>query len=368
MWDSKNQALTQIETALNEPSDTGISTMLDKFWNSWQSLSSSPESVPARSSVVDSGIALAGKIQNLYSNMQTLQNETDNEISTKANDINILAKQIATLNKQITSAGTDQSNDLLDSQDLLIDKLSQLTGISVHGTAGSNMIISVGGKALVQGSETNELETTTNASGKSTITWSNDGSELNASGGQLGGLLEVRDDILQTHMDTLNNLTKSIVERVNSEHSKGAGLNGRTGGFFTEGSDASTISVQSDLQTTPAGVAASATGTTGDNTISNAISDIKTDRFLNNQTINETYTGFVSVIATQSKEASTMSKTFDLSVSQLSTQKDSLAGVSLDEELSNMIKFQQSYNAAARIFSVVDDMLDVMINRTGAGR
>lgn len=368
MWESKNQALSQIETALNEPSDTGISSMLDKFWNSWQNLSISPESVPARSAVVDSGTTLANGIQNLYGNLKTLQVETNNDISSKADEINQLAKQIASLNKQIASTGANQANDLLDNQDLLIDKLSQITGISVHGTAGPGMIISIGGKALVQGTETNALDVTQSESGKSLITWSDDSSEMKASGGQLGGLIDIRDNILPTHMDTLNNLTKSIVERVNTEHSKGSGINGRKGGFFTEGSDAATIAVQSDLQSTPAGVAASGTGTAGDNSIANAISSIKTDRFLSSQTIGETYSGFVSVIATQANEAKNMSNAFGLSMKQMSAQKDSVAGVSLDEELSNMVKFQQSYNAAARIFSVVDEMLDVIINRTGAGK
>lgn len=367
-WEAKSQSMNQLESYLNEPSDTGISAMLGNFWNSWNALSASPESVTARSTVVDAGTALADKIRTLYQNMKSVQEETDNQIVEKANDVNDLASQIAALNKEIATAGVDEANDLLDAQDLLIDKLSKLINIDVHGTAGNGMIISAGGMSLVQGEQSSKLEIINTELGKSAIMWANSTSELKSPGGQLGGLVSLRDDVIQADIDSLNNITKSIVERVNAEHSKGVGVNGRSGGFFAENSDASTISVQSDLIATPAGVAASGTGALGDNSVAIAVSNIKAERFINNQTIGDVYSAFVSAIAGQANQANSMSNTLNLAAKQLNAQKDSVAGVSLDEELSNMIKFQQSYNAAARVFSVIDEMLDVTINRMGAGR
>lgn len=125
------------------------------------------------------------------------------------------------------------------------------------------------------------------------------------------------------------------------------------------------MSVDAALINSPAGVAAGTAGTASDNSLALAMSAIRNELLIGGQTIGGAYAGLVATIGSQTREASTQSDVHNLSVQQLETQRDSASGVSLDEEMVNMVKFQQAYNAAARIITVLNDMLDTLINRTG---
>lgn len=369
-WDAINSNIQEVQSLIQEPDSTsdgtgtGISTLMNNFWNSWQNLSSLPTSSASRVNVEESGQTLAQGITTLHQNITSLQNEADKTIASKASDINETAKQIATLNQQIISsiAGGYQPNDLMDKRDRLVEGLSKDTNVTVYGTAGSEMIISIGGKALVQGDQVNEVKVTQDANGRSQISWSDDDSAVNITGGEIKGLMDARDTILGGYLDSLNEIASSIITQVNAVHSAGTTMSGAPAGDFFTGTDASNMAVNPDLISDPTKVAAAGDGTTGDNSIAKAIAAIKSTTDSNGQTINDIYNTFVSQIGADANQASNQVDAISASLIQLNTQRQSVSGVSMDEEMTNMVKFQQGYNAAARIFTTMNSMLDTLMS------
>lgn len=370
MWDYRNESLKQIEAVLGEPGNLGLSATLDKFWNSWEELASTPDSLTAKISVVQAGTSVCDRIKSLFNNFRQLQARVDTALVDNASEINRLAHEIADINKEIT-AGSDsvtQPNDMLDRRDQLIGQLSKLVPIQVSGSGGLSFMVSVSGKNLIQGGHVTEVALGDSPTGWTSLVWTDDGTDFVANGGEVKAQIIIRDDVLGGHITELNSIAQTIISRVNELHTTGTLPDGTAcGNFFTPGGDASNISIEASLVNSPAGVGVGTSGTAGDNSLALAMSAVRDETLINGQTIGGAYAGLVATIGTQAREAITQTEVHNLSVQQLETQRDSVSGVSMDEEMVNMVKFQQAYNAAARIMSVLDSMLDTLINKTGVG-
>ncbi len=367
-WSYRKDALAQVEALLSEPSDLGLSAAIDAFWNSWEDLAASPESQPARVAIVQGGVALAQRITTLYTDFRNTQEIADRCIVDNAGQINTIARNIAQLNERILRCPDENSvpNDLLDQRDMLLDQLSAITKFELSGGRGGGMMISIGGKNLVQGSLTSEVEITEGPHGWSRISWADNGSEVLTSGGEISGQIRIRDETIEGYIESLNRLAETIVNRVNELHSTGLLDDGSpAGNFFTPGTDASNMTVDASLISDTSKVASSTTGKSGGNDLATAISAIRYERLIGNQTINDAYTQIVGQIGADTRDADSRGKSAELSMQQLRRQRDAIAGVSIDEEMANMVRFQQSYNAAARIFNVIDEMIDQIVNRLG---
>jgi flagellar hook-associated protein 1 FlgK len=369
-WSFKNDSLRQVESVISEPGDLGLSTLMDQFWGSWEELSASPESLPARISVVESGVALADRTRTLYRDLRELQTSTDQGIVDNAAQINQLAHEIANINEQVRRSNADgyQPNDLMDRRGLLLDQLSQIARVQVNGASGSELIVSISGKALIQGDHVTEVSVTQGANGWSQLVWADDGSAVQVAGGELAGQLEIRDNVVEGYIQSLNTIAQTIVTRVNALHSTGVTTGGApAGNFFVPGTDASNIAVESSLVAAPDGVATSTTGNPGDNSLALAIASVKDEVLIDGETIGGAYSGLVALIGSNARQAASRTDAHTLSGQQLATQRESIGGVSLDEEMANMVKFQQAYNAAARVFTVIDEMIGTVITGMGVG-
>lgn len=362
-WSFKNDTLKQVESVLGEPGDLGLSSFIDRFWNAWGDLANSPSS-SSRQAVVEEGKSLANKIQSLYSDLSSVRQETDKDVRDSVSQINTIATEIGHLNEQIRQTSVDSASDLLDRRDLLLDNLSKLVNINVDGVQGSELIVNINGKPLVQGTEVTKIVTTPGPTGFSQPTWEDDDSPVGITGGQIAGQIEFRDVNLSGYIDSLNQVASILASRVNELHSTGVTPSGDpAGNFFLEDADASNISV---VATSDSVVNSTSIG--NDNRLANDIWAIQDEKLLDNMTIGDAYNTIVTRIGSDSREAQSRSDIYQSSVNQLNSQKDSVSGVSIDEEMSNLVKFQQAYNASARVFSVVDEMISLVINNLGAGR
>ena len=367
-WTARNDSLQQIEPALSEPGDQGISAAMDRFWNAWNELSTSPESLPARTWVAESGVALADRIRTLNGTLRNVQAETDQLVTSKADEINELAHQIANLNTEIvrSTTGGFQPNDLLDRRDMLIENLSKIIRVEVNGAGGADMMISIGGKNLVQGDLVTDIEIVDGPNGWSQLQWTDEAKPVAVNGGEIKGLMYSRDTMIEDYITQLDDFTKAFVNRVNALHLTGKDMSGNQAvEFFVAGSGAGNIQVNPALEDNPSLVAASGTGAPGDNATADAISAIREETFaaFDNETLQTIYSRLIAKIGADTREANSQVNTANISLKQLKMQRESTAGVSLDEEMANMTRFQQGYNAAARVFSVVNDMMDTIINR-----
>ena len=368
-WTYKNDTLQQVESVLSEPGEFGLSASFDKFWSAWQELSVPPQSHSAKISVVQTGVALSHKIRNLYTDLRGIQARADQDLVENADQINRIAHDIAKLNEQIrvSSASGNSASDLLDQRDILLDQLSNIVKIQTNNTTNPELIVSIGGKALVQGDKVVEITVTEDAHGWSELCWSDDGSKVLVTGGQIAGQIDVRDNIIGFYIERLNTIVTKFVDAVNELHSSGITFDGEPAGdFFVSGSDASNIMVNPDLVDMPTRVATSTSGNPGANDIAIAIAALKDEKIMGgDESISSAYRSLVSRIGSDAREARSRAETHHLSLQQLKTQRESVSGVSLDEEMANMVKFQQSYNAAARIFTAIDEMLETVVSRMG---
>lgn len=370
-WEAKESALQQIEVILNEPSEAGLSGLFGEFWNAWQELSKNPESQVVRASLREQATTLANAINHSYQQLSQLRTDLDGNIEIKVDEINTIARQISSLNEQITKIeiSGDQANDLRDKRDLLVDQLSKIIGYTATESQ-RGVIIYIHGKPLVSEDNVMQLATVADPSndGLLDVVWEDDLSAVQIQKGELYGLLDSRDTDIPYYRTQLDSLAGTLITEVNNLHSTGFGLDGSTGNDFFTGTGANDISlnaVLSDLNI----IAASQGGEAGDGLNALALAQLEKALTMSGATatFGDFYRSMISALGVDSQEASRMAKNQTLLVELVIKRREAVSGVSLDEEVINMLKFQRSFEAAARLMTVMDEMLDRIINKTGLG-
>lgn len=369
-WEFMARTMSQIEAALAEPSDTGLQTDLNAFWASWNQVATTPDSIALRTTLVENTQALCSRIQYLYRQIGSAIDDLNFSAVDAVRNINEIAHEIATINSQVAalSSGGAEVNDLLNRRDGLVQDLAKIVSISQFGEGGGDFVITIGGRVLVQGTQMSTLTNAVDANGNQAIRWSEDGQDIIVQGGQLRALQDLRDTLIPSYLSQLDAFASNLVEQVNAAHATGKTLTGSDGGnFFVAGSAAGSIAIDPTVLNDPRLIAASSTGAVGDGQVAALIAGLG-DRMnpATGLSINQMYRALIGDIGSSASIARKQSEAQALSYQQFSTQQQSISGVSLDEEMTNMIKFQQAYNACARVISVMDEMLGVLIEKTGA--
>jgi flagellar hook-associated protein 1 FlgK len=371
-WNTRRDEIAKVETVFPEPSDSGLGSVLSKFWSAWQDVAADPSSTAARAALVAQAGTLAQRVASDAAQLKTLADGTNAQLTGGVNEVNDIARQLAGLNDQIQRVvvSGDQANDLSDQRDALLDRLSSLVQITVEPQADGTSTVLIAGTDLVNHGTARAITAATNGSGDIEPQWS-DGSAVSLGQSQLGALVEIRDTTLAGYRTQLNALVKGVADAVNAIHQTGTDATGAAGlAFFTytAGDEAATLAVNAAIVADPRLVAAAgAAGQPGDGTIAGQIGDLRNALLFGGgtQTAADTYAGFVAGIGSDSRQGTEMAENQALVVDHLTTRRESISGVSLDEEATDMIKFQHAYQAAARVITAVDEMLDQLINRTG---
>jgi flagellar hook-associated protein 1 FlgK len=360
--EAQQDGLSQVELSLNEPSDTGLSNLLSKYWAAWQNVSNAPEDVATRQALVQSAASLANGINSLATQLQTISTQTTQQQSLTMGQVNSIGTQIASLNGAIKASqmAGGQPNDLLDQRDALLDQLSEIGNVTISPTSGNAgqlgaVDVTIGGTTLV---------TDTTASTLSLPLTS-------LTSGQLAGMdavLSAINDPTTGYMAKLNTLASTIASATNTQHALGTDLNGNAGGTFfdvTSGSEATTIAVDPALLASPALVAASSNGAPGDASNALAIADLQSSNLIGGTTIDGSYSQLVTQIGSDSQLAQQNLTNATSLVDSLTNRRSSVSGVSLDEEMANLLQYQRGFQASARALSAMDQMIDQLINHTG---
>ncbi len=238
-WQTRDNYVLMMEQIYNEPADTSVRSRMDQFWDSWEELSVYPESRSARQAVLSRGETLVDSIHQQYRGLQGIRDIINGDIEGVTSQVNDISRQIAALNEQIVKvkAMGDSPNDLMDSRDLLTEKLSGLINITVDQRDPDEFVIHTAGLELVQGKSyrTFELRTGIENDGYAEVVWADSGNAARFTGGKLGSLIELRDGDVRSEIQKLDSMTMNFVDLVNDVHRDGTGANGRTGvDFFTE--------------------------------------------------------------------------------------------------------------------------------------
>jgi flagellar hook-associated protein 1 FlgK len=368
-WEAQSEILSQLESMMAETTEDGLLPKLDQFWGGWQSLSTDPTNTSLRAILLDDAASLANAFSRRAVQINQLRSDQNQVVSNQVDQINALSAQVAQLNGEISrviSVG-EQPNDLLDKRDLALDQLAELAGAVSFEQKNGEVTVSIGGHALIVGHDAFRLHTQPNAGDSNVfdVYWE-DQQKIIPPSGKLKGTLEVRDRILVDQLAGLNTLAAGLITQVNSIHRTGFGLNDATGLDFFSGTDAATIAVNPLLDAASIATS-SAASQAGNNDIALQITGLKTIRGMKSgtATLNEFYNSQVSNLAVATRRAANNTYHNGLVANALGDQRESVAGVSLDEEAAEMAKAQKAYQAAARVMTAYDDLLDTVINRMG---
>jgi len=332
------EELQQAQSAFNEPSSSGLASQLSAFWSSWGELANAPESKPARVAVISAADQVTSTLHQLSSQLQSIESSASAQYAALAGPSGEVAHDaaaIAELNHQIKGSleAHQQPNDLEDSRDLLVDKLSSLASVTVTKEADGTYTVAFGNAAspLVEGS---------------TVNWPQ---ELTAAaGGQLGALAELTSPAgaLASYKSALDEVAETLSSSVNEIHTARP--------FFT-GAGAAGI----EVAVAPSEIQTSTEEASGGNNVALKIAALR------GGAADQHYAALVGSVGSGVQGAKMIQANAQAVVTAVSNQRQSVSGVNLDEEMTNLITFQRGYQASARALTVMDEMLDTLINHTG---
>jgi len=371
-WEAEKSSLERVEIVFDETTGFGLNQAMGDFWNAWQDLANNPEGHTERQVLVAKSEIMAETFNKISSDLNQQQNDIDSSIEGAVIEINTIAGQISDLNIKISDIekSGQSANDLRDERDLLLKELSSMIDISTfEGNDGQVSVLVGSGRPLVQPPYSLSLSTVTNASGHEDVVWvDRDGNTVDItndiSGGKLKGWLEVRDVKIEDYKARLDDLASSIITEVNNLHTAGFDLNGAAGGAFFTGTSASDIAVDTNIINDVNLIAASGTGAPGDNSNAIAIANLQNGLLMSGgtTTYDDFYNSLVSDVGIDVQSAQMNYDHQTAMAASLDNYRESISGVSLDEEMVNLVKFQHAYDAAAKLISAVDEMMNTVMN------
>jgi flagellar hook-associated protein 1 FlgK len=368
LQDIFNQPTTS-DTSSSSDSTTGIGQDLTGFFDSLSSLESDPSDNSLRQGVLSSATTLAGDFQSASSQLTSQQGALDQQTVTLVSQVNALSQSIAQLNQQIQSSDpkTD-AGTLEDQRQEDIQQLSQLIGVHQIQTEDNGLTLTTSSGALLV-SEGRSYALTTGPLNGATHIYDYEGNDVTSSlasgGGQIGGVLTVRDQDIPQVLGALDTLAYDFGTQVNTVNEAGSDANGNAGvAIFnlpaTAAGAAASISV---AITSPAQIAAAGAGLgSSDDTNLLGLAGLANQAIINGSTPTDYYSSFVSTIGTLVSDVSTQNSAQEASLTQLQSQVNSLSGVNLNDEASSLETFEQSYEAASKVFSVLDEVMTAALN------
>ena len=369
--DAQAAGLAEVQTLFPSTGES-LSTNLSTFFTSVSALSSNPTSAASRQTVLSSAQNLASQFNTVANGLATQQSSLNNKVSTDVAQINSLTSQIASLNTQMQqSPGVGQNNGPLQDQVGELEvQLSQLTGVSITHTEGGDTLTTGNGTPLVLGNQSYALSTKTDASGNAQVLDAN-GATITSTltSGDLGGTLKVRDTdmpLLQGQLDTLAN---QFGTAINTAQAAGYDQNGNAGAalFILPSTVTGSAAAIKVATTDPAAIAASSDGSSGSNGNVAKLTAVETTKLASGLSPADTSANLVYQVGSLASKANAQSSAIGLSLSQLKQQQSSASGVSIDEESANLIQYQQSYEAAARVISTISSLFSVTLNMGTSG-
>ncbi|TCS83321.1 flagellar hook-associated protein FlgK [Tepidibacillus fermentans] len=451
-WEVRQSTFEKLEAIINEPSDYGIRTVIDHFWNAWQDLAGQPDNLTARSVVIERAAAMTDALNDVAQKLEDLKSDLVESLKVKLGsgsidvngklqienigDVNTLLTQIAKLNEQIyqVEAQGDHANDLRDQRDLLTDQLSKLIDITVKDekdNSGYTITLS-NGTQLVKANHANQVYMdSSNPSALKGFLYDPETKTITDltpntqtlkdvfSSGEVHGYLQSIEEVekIQSQLDDLVNglvsgnidltlvsgtqlppnmanllgldatnydsstqtVTKDVAVKVpgiNGLHQMGYDLNSNPGiEFFTKKDNtkpmsASNIQVNTAILNDVTKIATSnrlenGVVLKGNNQIALWIADMRYTKIEGIGSSDEYFRSMVGNLGVRSQEAVRQYKSQKVLVEQVDHRRQAVSGVSLDEEMADLIKYQHAYNASARMITAIDEMLDKVINGMG---
>ncbi len=380
-----SKGLEKLETLFNPELSSTVRDRLDNFYNAMRELSTYPEEPSVRMHMVETAMGLTQSINTAHLNVVTIQNDATEEIKGNLEVLNIKLDEIAKLNQSIKEMAPGipaQANDLEDKRDILIKEVAELIPLNAYKDENDNYALrGPGGLLLVEGPKAAQMtmENITDEPSNPRIMLrdlSGPGSRDvtdKFDGGKIGGLVEVRDKHAQYVRNMLNTMASQFGENFNTIHRQGFGIGAygeQSGRDFFENHDGSYgepaqgIAVSTLMTAEPEAIATGLTmGATGDNVIINElVKSFYEPTFEGNSTVTGLYDKIVGKLGINTMHAKEDLNASTIVLAQLEGQREATAGVSLDEEAANLLKYQHLFTASSRVITTVDEMFKTVLD------
>jgi flagellar hook-associated protein 1 FlgK len=355
--------MRRLEGLFPEPSDVGLAHQLDEFWGGWSGVATQPGGLAARTQLLERAETLVASLRRTASDIGATRDTAIARIASLATDANDLAAEIATLNATVV-ANPSAALDLIDRRDLLVTSLAQLTGAVARPQGNGQVDVYIGGRAIVNGKESHEI-----VGGGGVLTWAIDAQPVVAPSGEAAALAATIADVVPRYLAQLDGVAATLVAQVNALHTAGYDQNGVTGRNFFDpaGVTAATISVSADVRGQQANIAAGAPqpGPTApgvlDGEQARALAALADDP----AGADSAYRAMIAGLAVETRAAIRRSDIQEQVADAAMRDADSVGAVSIDEEMAALVGAQRAYEASARFLTAVDELLGVLIERTG---
>jgi len=376
-WETKKKTIQDIEAVLGDPMGEGLQNIMNQFWNAWQELSKEPESLTIRAVVRQRGEALTNTLNHIGEQLDKLKKDLISEIAVRIEEVNEITSQIAELNtiiyKYEATGGT--ANDYRDQRNLLADRLSRLVNAEISEVEGGYYLVKIGGYTVVNRETSVNLYLDEDATGGMSYKPKLEGweVELPIKNGTIAGLIDSIGDVDET-VGMLNKLVNAMVTKINELHNSGKTLAGTDGDdFFVPIKNGFPIDLRniklndnlSDLNN----IVASSVEKSGDNTIALKIANLRNEPLITDETgilsIDEYYETIIAKVGQKGDEAINIAENQYTLLMAADAKRQALSGVSLDEEMTYMIRFKFAYDASSRAFNAIDQLMETIINRMG---
>ncbi len=364
--DTLGSFLGQVEAAINEPSDFGVTAALDGMLNAFSELATDPSSSVHRGLVLQHAGRFVQQVQRLDTEIAQASSDAVAMMRTTVEEVNRLSSEIGALNEQILAAGgpTQSAPDLADQRDLVIDRLSELIDVRVLERADGTLGVLAGSTLLVDGPHVQQLEVRTLAGGGIGVGVQS-GADVDPRSGRLQGLVEFTNNEVPSFRSQLDSFVAAVVTEVNAIHQTGFTATGVTGtDFFAAGGlTAQTLSLTPAVQASGDAIAAGGTAAAGDGDVALRIAGLRASPVaaLGGRSLGEFYSGTVASFGVTVQDAIQTSTAHRTLLERGHAQRSSANGVSVDEEMVWLIAQQQAFAAATRLVTVADEMVTELL-------
>jgi flagellar hook-associated protein 1 FlgK len=362
---SQSSSYTAIEDAFAEPGSTALQAQMGQMWDSWSDVANNPKDPAARSALIEQSSTVANQFNDLHGMLAGQWSNNRTQLDAYANDVNTTASTVAQMNDSIVKAKATglTVNELEDQRDVAVMHLSELTGATASPRKSGAVDVFIGNSTIVSEFTTSKLQAVGAkqmedlGADPMTLQWADTQQPVTA-GGTMGAMADLMTNIMPGISASLDAVAKNLIDTVNTAHAAGFSADGSTGLNFFNGTDAASIQV---AVTDPDKVAYAATTATLDHSVADGLAATGTST-TGPDAVYQSMIGRLGV----SSAASTRRNDNQTNVTQQAdADRESTSGVNLDEEMTNLLTYQRGYEAASRVLTTVDSMLDQLINRTG---
>lgn len=361
-------ALYEIEAMLGSVDNDHLGNSLSKFFGAWNALAQPPITPSLKQTVVETAKGLVADLHAMNDSLDDLAGQINVSIQSEITNLNRMLNQVGDMNQQIMGAETngEPANDLRDQRDLLITEISKIAEVSVLEREDGTKDVILAGRTMVARDRVTEFTSTYRKGDNGyemVILTEGTLRDVQLSTGRLQGLMNSRDVQVEGVRKQLDGVAKKLIDEVNALHTQGRTTTSSGQAFFT-GDSMHTIELNSSIANNSGLVATGRTSEVGDNSLALEIANLGNISAggTGEQTVNDVYRSMLTNVASQRSSFAFLVENQQNVVASLDSKLASVAGVSLDEEGANMVRYQNGYNAAAKVISTVQQMYDALLN------